>query len=259
MRKYLIFLIALASIAFGVCSPASADSCSRAFGYQGIGTGCNSVIASGGGSPVYSNATSGINNGCPGAPVTTCTVSGVIVPAGFIVVAAGAADGAAGSSGISGIAVCGTSLTAALTPSSPSGEVMIGLYYGTTAGGTCNVDVTSSAASAIFNIGIALAEISNLTSSAPGSTCDAIVSNSPGTVPCTSSITVSSGGFAVEMFAALGTHTFTAGSSSIAIDTQTNGGNISIGIGHSATAGSITPDVTSDSFINISVIAGAWR
>jgi hypothetical protein len=49
MRKLLTFLIALASIAFGVCSPASADSCSRAFGYQGIGTGCNSVIASGGG------------------------------------------------------------------------------------------------------------------------------------------------------------------------------------------------------------------
>ncbi|THD56752.1 MAG: hypothetical protein E8A46_02600, partial [Bradyrhizobium sp.] len=48
MRKFLTFLIALAAIVFAVVSPASADSCSRAFGYQG-GTGCNSVIAGGGG------------------------------------------------------------------------------------------------------------------------------------------------------------------------------------------------------------------
>jgi len=46
MRKLLALCTALASIAFAVCSPAFADSCSRAFGYQG-GTGCNSNIASG--------------------------------------------------------------------------------------------------------------------------------------------------------------------------------------------------------------------
>jgi hypothetical protein len=48
MRKLLTFLIALAGIALGVCSPAFADSCSRAFGRQG-GTGCNSVITTSGG------------------------------------------------------------------------------------------------------------------------------------------------------------------------------------------------------------------
>jgi hypothetical protein len=37
--------LALGAVAFGVCSPAAADSCSMAFGRQG-GTGCNSVIAS---------------------------------------------------------------------------------------------------------------------------------------------------------------------------------------------------------------------
>jgi hypothetical protein len=45
LRKFLTFLIALASIVFAACSPAFADSCSRAFGYQG-GTSCNSSIAS---------------------------------------------------------------------------------------------------------------------------------------------------------------------------------------------------------------------
>jgi hypothetical protein len=38
------FGLALALIVFAVVSPASADSCSHAFGYQG-GTGCNSAIA----------------------------------------------------------------------------------------------------------------------------------------------------------------------------------------------------------------------
>jgi hypothetical protein len=48
MRKTLLFLIALASIAFGVCSPANAFGCN---GWPQIagGNGCNSLIASGGG------------------------------------------------------------------------------------------------------------------------------------------------------------------------------------------------------------------
>jgi hypothetical protein len=54
-RKLLTFFFALAVTVLGVCSPASStDSCSRAFGRQG-GTGCNSVVATGGGVAVQWN------------------------------------------------------------------------------------------------------------------------------------------------------------------------------------------------------------
>ena len=46
MRKHLLFLIALASISFGVCSPASAQE----FNGGGFNVG-NGPFASGGGSP----------------------------------------------------------------------------------------------------------------------------------------------------------------------------------------------------------------
>jgi hypothetical protein len=85
MRKLLLLLIALASIAFGVCSLASADSCTNAFGYQGIGTGCNSVIASGGGARSYTYQ-GGQTSNVSGSTATFTAPLGTADPSRLVIV-----------------------------------------------------------------------------------------------------------------------------------------------------------------------------
>jgi len=70
MRKLQTFLIALV-FTVGVTASAIAQ-----MSLTGAG-GSKAVVS--GGAPVYSNAPSGINNGCPSGPVTTCTIAGFIV------------------------------------------------------------------------------------------------------------------------------------------------------------------------------------
>lgn len=247
MRK---FLVAILSYAF--LTTAALAQLNGGFMFPGPG-----MPASAGGGPVFSGATSGSNGACGFA--TTCSVTSVTVPAGFIVAGAGGGNNAGGASTVSAISVCGTALTAAVNPSAASGQYMIGEFYGTTAGGTCTVQVTASGAGAWDKMGIALAGVSGLTSSTPGTGCSATFASSQASpYPCSSSITVSSGGFGIAVFGATALLTLSQGSSSVVVDSQT-AANLSFGIGHSSVAGTLTPDFATSGFQSVGIAAAPWR
>jgi hypothetical protein len=148
MRKLLTFLIALASIAFGVCSPASAQYGCKSFGQQG-GTGCNSVIASGGGPSL------------DGTPVTATASGTTITLAGFST-AAGAGEVVVpvttNATGVSSVAAPGLTFTLRSSYTGGAGASVGAVFvapYTSNFSGTVTVTLASSAfgVATVFAIG----------------------------------------------------------------------------------------------------------
>ena len=247
-RKLLPFLIA-AWIALGACSTVSAQ----------MGQMPNIAQlqpAPSGAGPTWTAQTSAVNNAC--GFVTSCSVTGVSVTSGLVVVAVGGNNQTAGSSNINAVTVCGTSLTAAQNPTSGANSDMIALFYGTVTGGSCTVTATASATGAFQAIGVALGTLSNLSSTSPGIGCNATFNNTQASpYPCSSGIAVSSGGFAIAGFSSAAGETFT--SSNLTIDSQTSASLVSIAIGHSSATGSMTPQYGAGNFDNVGIAAAPWR
>lgn len=212
--------------------------------------------ASGGGSPTFTGATSGANESC--GFVTTCSVTGLTVPSGFIVMGVGGRQ-VGGTVDWSAVKLCGTSLTPVVGNGNVSG-FPVDLWAGTVTGGTCTADVTGPTGS-VFTVYVGLGLFSNLTSTTATSTC--IVDNGTtlvsGPYTCTSALTVPSSGFGIafgysDQSGGPGcTFAWTAG---VTLDSGVNGTQGCAGIGHTATAGSATPAFTSTTFLP-SGVAGA--
>jgi hypothetical protein len=82
-------------------------------------------------------------------------------------------------------------------------------------------------------MGVALGTLSNLSSNTPGTDCTGTYASSQNApYPCTSGITVSSGGFGIAGFGFVGAGTLT--SSNLTIDNQNT--SVSVGIGHTTTS-----------------------
>jgi hypothetical protein len=258
-RKLLTFLIALASIVFAVGSPASADSCSRAFGRQG-GTGCNSVITAsgGGGSPTWTAQTSAVNLSC--GSIATCAVPSVTVPTGFVVFAVSLINTGASSATFTSLALsggCTGTLTLAQTNTIPASGVGSALFYGTVAGGTCTVTITATGGTpSIAAAGVALGLLSNLSSTTPGTGCQMQVSTYSGPpFVCSGSITVPSGGFGI---CAIGYNNATAmAPTNTTIDSQQNNTGFSNGIGE--TTVTEVPSFGGAAVVYAGIACAPWR
>lgn len=211
----------------------------------------------GGGSPTWTAQTSGVNVAC--GFITTCNIASVTVPTGFIVVGA-LVHNAGGSSGtISGVSACGTPLTQAQTNTIPSAGDGVALFYGSVTGGTCTVAVTFSVASAVQDAGVALGLLSNLSSTTPGTGCQAQYPGSQNApYDCSGSITVPSGGFGI---CAIGYNNVTAlTSSNLTINSQsaagTGGDATAVGIGSTTVTG--TPTFGGTNFAQAGIACAPW-
>jgi hypothetical protein len=260
-RKLLTFLIVLASIAFGVCSPSFAQS-SPLPGFP-PGLFDNKAArdpAPSGGSPTLTGQTSG-NDGGTCSFLTTCTVSGLTLTSGYLVTVLGSHNNSGTTANISSVAGgCSGTLTAIQNPTSAANNAMVGLFAGTITGGTgCTISATASAAGTFLGLFAGAGTLNNLSSTIPGSSCNGLYPATAGTpYPCSTSITISSGGFAVGgIVDTTGSVTFTAGTMSV--DSQTASTNVSGAIGNSSSAGSITPSWNAPGFNNVAVVAAAWR
>jgi hypothetical protein len=218
---------------------------------QGLDLGIAKSVPSGG-SPTWTNQTSGVNASC--GFTTSCSVTGVTVPSGFIVVGVGGINEASGASTVSSLTACGTSLTLLASPSAPNGGFLLAEFYGTVTGGSCTISATASGTNAWNTMGVALGELSNLTSTTPGTDCTgyyAASQNAP--YPCTSSVTVASGGFAIAVFGYGASATLT--STNLTIDSQQS--TVAIGIGHAITT--LTPTFGGGNFLQAAIVAAPWR
>lgn len=200
--------------------------------------------------PVWDGFTAGGNDAC--GFVTTCNITSVTVPAGFIIVAARITNDA----NLNAISVCGTALTVQHVAGPPTYDTAIG--YGTTAGGTCTVGITGDATSVQY-AAFALGRLSNLSSTTPGTICTGSYAgvNTGGTYPCTSGITVAADGFGVAAFGINQKTTIT--SSNMTIGAQYNGSAAfqSVALAYAATSN--TPSFSNNNFAQASVIAAPWR
>jgi hypothetical protein len=189
-----------------------------------------------------------------------------VVPTGFIVVGALINNQSASTGTITGISLSGgtcssTSLTQAQTNSIASGNWGVALFYGTVTGGTCTVTVTFSVPGSLQDAGVALGLLSNLSSTTPGTGCQAQFAPAPGQDQpylCGSSITVNSGGFGICVF---GYNSATAlTSSNLTIDSQGTGGTggnaTTIGIGH--TIVTETPQFGGVGFVSGGIACAPW-
>lgn len=215
----------------------------------------------GGGSPTFTGTASGVNASCGFS--TTCAVT-LTATGGVLVVAAGGQNLSGGASTISSIATSGAcgavSLTMDTNPSSPNNSTIIALAHGTVSSGSCTITATASGAGAFQGFGVAIGTLNNLASSTPGGTCNALFPSSQNPpYPCSSSITILSGGFAILGAGAATSSAFSNGSSTIAIDSQATGTGVAIAIGHSSTVGAVTPDISFVGFNDVSVAGGAWQ
>lgn len=198
--------------------------------------------------PTWDGFTSGGNDSC--GFVTTCNISSVTVPVGFIVVGVRVTN----SSAVTAVSVCGTSLTLVAVGAPPTYDG--GIAYGTTAGGTCTVAISGNPTS-VQRAAFALGRLSNLNSTTPGTACSASYAgiNTGGTYACTGGLTVSADGFGITMIA---TNQATAITSSNAtIDAQYNGTGQSVAIAHTTTSN--TPSFSTGNFYQVSVEGFPWR
>lgn len=198
--------------------------------------------------PTWDGFTSGGNDSC--GFVTTCDITSVTVPAGFIVVGARVTN----SSGLTGVSVCGISLTTVAVGGPPNYNGAIA--YGTTAGGTCTVSITGNP-TAVQRAAFALGRLSNLNSATPGTACSASYAgiNTGGTYTCTGGLTVSADGFGITMISTNQPGAIT--SSNATIDAQYNGPLQSIAIAH--TTSSNTPSFSTTNYSQVSVEGFPWR
>lgn len=253
MRKYLIFLIALASIAFGVCSPASAQFVT--LGCQGGQCG-----GSGGGGPTFTGQTTASNASC--GFVTSCSATATVT-GGLLVVVVGGLNQSGATSSISSVTTSGScgsvTLTAAVNPTVAANGTLAGVFYGTVSSGSCTIQATASATGAFQAMALAVGTLNGLTSNTPGTGCSNFYNNA-GVNPfaCSSSITVSSGGLEIVGTTGSGGETFTAGN--YTMDAQVEVAEAAAGIGHVSMAGSITPNFTTgDDFDNVGIVGAPWR
>ena len=232
-----------------------------------LGLGIPKSVPSGGSPPTWTGATSGSSILCGFS--TTCAVTGLTVSSGYIVAAVGGSGQGAATGTISAVAFSGCA-TASLTLIEDSGDDTSGwdsaLYAGTVSGisGACTVTGTYSAAGAFQTFAIALGTLSNLNFTTPGTACkggDAASQNSP--FPCTTSITVASGGFGIVGFFQNQNSAITSDNTSVTttIDSQQNVGTAgtatSLAIGHITTSGA--PSMAGVNFAHAATVAAPWR
>jgi len=187
------------------------------------------LLAKSAGGPTFTNQLSAVNSSCGFA--ATCPVT-LTVATGFNVFAISVNNQSAGSVTVSGAAVSGCStatLTQAQTNTIPSSGVGVALFYGTVpTGGSCTVTVTVTVAG-IQAAGVAVGLLSNLSSTTPGTGCQA---QSPAIATsiysCGSSITVNAGGYGVCAIGYNSATTMT--STNLTIESQTPLALSSIGI-----------------------------
>lgn len=218
-----------------------------------IGSGIIGDVKVASASPTWTGTTSGVNAAC--GFVTTCTITGVTVPAGFIIVGVGGPQGAVVASSVSALTVCGTSLTLVSSPSVANNGTVVGEFQGSTAGGTCSIVATAGTGG--WNTMVAaLGLLSNLSSTTAGTGCVgyyAGTQNAP--YPCSSSVTVSTGGFGISVIGSNSGSAMT--SSNMTIDAQNTSANISLGIAHFTTTE--TPTFSGGNFAQANIVASPWR
>lgn len=204
--------------------------------------------ASGGGGITYTFQSGGGNGSCGFG--TSCSVSSVSIPAGFIVI--GPTGNLATATQFSGVQVCGTPLTQATTASYGYDSE---IWYGTTAGGaSCTIQV-SIASGGINYFYYGFGTLSGYSSSTPTTTCNGSTTNTggSGTVSCGSALTVVSGGVAIGAAACQGPGSPTT------LTNMTTDYSTDTGFGHSAAVGSLTPVGGTCAFSNASVAGATWH
>jgi hypothetical protein len=222
--------------------------------YQSRDSNYNHVIPSGGGSPTWTNQTTGINPSCGFA--TTCSITSVAVTSGVVVVAVAGVNNSAGASTVTSMTICGTSATLIASPSAASNIFMTAIFYATgVTGGSCTVSATASGTGAWNEMGIALGTLNNLTSSTPGTDCTGVYTGTQAApYPCTSGITVAAGGFGIVGMMIQGPGV-TLTSSNVTIDAQEP--TTAIGIGHTTTSN--TPQFGGFDNDYATIVAAPWR
>jgi hypothetical protein len=213
----------------------------------------------GGGSPTWTG-TGSIFTSC--GFVSPCTTGSISITGGYVVVGVGGNNQSGSSANFSAVSACGTPLTAIQNPNSVSSSYMIALFAGTVSGGSCTLVITSSGSP--DGVSVALGTLNNLTSTTPGSSCNGVFDFSQAQpYPCSTAVTVSSGGFAIAAFGD-GNAPATLSSTNMTIDSQINGGTggsaSSVAIAHSSVAGSLTPSFSTGADFDIAgIAAAAWR
>lgn len=217
------------------------------------GAGLAKPATGGGGSPTFTGATSGGNGSC--GFVTSCSVAGLTVVSGFVVVGVGGSIPGA-TTDWSTVSACGTPLTKIIgngnTTTNPTD-----IWAGTVTGGTCSVTVTHTG-----NIGslvVGLGTLNSLSSTTATSTCSGNFPGSAQNSPysCSTAITVPASGFGVAFAYNQGTTGF--GWSNMTVDPSTVNSADQGGISHMATAGSITPQFTGVGFVSSGIAAATWN
>lgn len=218
--------------------------------------------SSGGGSPTWTNITSGGNGAC--GFVTTCSITGLTVASGFNVMGIGGRQ-VGGTVDWSNVKLCGTTLTRIVG----SGDIAgfpVDLWAGTVTGGTCTASADGSAGS-IESLLVGLGLLSNLTSTTATTTCSGDFTGSTNDPnPCSSALTVPANGFAIAFaygnFAGTGcTVTWVAngGLTMVPDASPTNATKDCASISHFATAGAITPTFNDGGFLAGGIAGATWN
>lgn len=214
--------------------------------------------ATGGGSPTWTNTTSGINDAC--GFVTTCSITGLTVPSGFIVMGVGGRQNG-GTTDWTNVKLCGTTLTLVVANGDTNGYP-VDLWAGTVTGGTCTASADGPAGT-VFNLIVGLGLLSNLSSTTATSTCLLDAGGvSPPNQPytCTTNLTVPATGFAIGF----GYSNFSGSGCTLTWVNMTDDskqGNITNqcgGISHSTTT-TIAPSFNSVGFTNSGVVGATWH
>lgn len=205
--------------------------------------------------PTWSNFSSAVNGACGSA--LTCALTGLTIGSGLLVVGEGNQNGGT----ISGLALSGCG-TAALSKAADSGltgsTVALWQTAGSITGGTgCTLTIT--AASGIILFDAAWGSLNNLSSTTAGSTCALAAAGSQGTpYTCTSSLTVSSGGFGVSVGWQLFNNSAMGCATPATCDVAQQDGTASaIALSHLTANG--TPSFTDGNFSTVGVAGAAYR
>lgn len=242
-----LFLIGLICISFSERTSAF---------WQSRDSNYNIAISSGGSTPTWTGADAAINNGCLFSAI--CSVLTQPVTTGTLVVFAIVNN--QGTADTPSMTACGTSLSNRVgTGTIPAGYTGV-MFYGNVTGGTCTITVSFAGSGSFQDAGFSWGTLNNLTSMTPGTSCLGnyqITQNSP--YPCTSSLTVASGGFGIVGFGQnqIATMTGGGGVTSDASATTSSGDTIGVAIGHMTASG--TPQYTGGNFATAYIIGAPWR
>lgn len=196
----------------------------------------------GGGGVTYAFQTGSSNPSC--GFQLTCQVTGVTVPSGLIAISV-SVDQSGTPLALAAVKVCGTTLTqAAFAISNFESEI----WYGTTSGGSCAVEVDLASSGGIGYFYFGFGTVTG-TSAPTGSPCAGTTSNTGGTgsVSCSSALTVASGHVALAAVSCQGQPNPTP------LNNMTTDFSAGAGFGHSTTAGSLTPNGGSCNFSAASI------